>query len=132
VDLQNRVQGVVIAAQERRQLERLDTVVQRLDGPDQVASDLLPFAAQFEKRLGVLDESPQLAGGVDVQLEPRPPLLKGLRELRVAPDLGLGQLFFELAESDALGLDIKETSARTRPSRRALAVVRPVPRDRRR
>jgi len=45
----------------------------------------------------------------------------------VTPDFGLGQALFDLVETQLVAVDIKDTSARCRPFRRALRVDRSVP-----
>jgi hypothetical protein len=74
---------------------------------------------QLQEGLGLLEQGLQLAGGFDVVGQARALLLQLPRAVRIAPDLGSAQTLLEDLEGPLLAPDIKETSAATRPLRRA-------------
>jgi hypothetical protein len=118
VDLQDGARRVVLAGQKGAQLELLGVGLESRHGALEIGADVLALAGELEQRLRFLEERLELAGRADPRRQQRSFLLEFLGAVRVSPDFGEGQLVLDPFQGLLLAVDIKETSAATRPSRR--------------
>ncbi len=114
MDLEDRVGRVVLAGEQRGQLDLFGAPGQCIDGGIQLVADLLAFAGQLEQRFRLLEEPAQLRRRIDAIGQARPRLLNPLDLVRIAPDFLARQALLEGVELPCLALGIKGTSA-TRP-----------------
>jgi hypothetical protein len=65
--------------------------------------------SQVQQFAGARQSVAQVADAVDGLVEKRSLAAQGLRTVRVVPDLGIAQFTFDLLQSLALGIVVKET-----------------------
>jgi hypothetical protein len=102
---------IVLSAQERLELQAFDVVLEGLQGPLELSSELLIVLVGEELVHGPSIGEPSLepVGELDVSPEPGESGGQGLPASRVIPHRGVGSLPFERGYLGALALDVKGT-----------------------
>ena len=116
VQRRDRVVVVVLAAEQRRELELLDVAFELADSAREVGAHL-PVGLVREElvhRARVLEASDEAVVPVDLGAQPRERRGQLLAACGVVPERRVGRLAFELGRACALAVDVKGTPSRRR------------------
>jgi hypothetical protein len=120
------VVGVVLAPQERRELELPQIGIETLEMGDELLLRLGigRLVEELVEDLGLLDALGQRVVELEVVADVREGAGQILRALRVVPDAGLGRLAFQLVRFRSATVDVKGTPSRSPAGRRTPSRVR--------
>jgi hypothetical protein len=117
---------VVLAAEERRELELLDLGAEVADEPIELGLEIGVGLGlqQLLDREGVVQPALERTVAFGLGTDPGELGRQALRARLVVPERRIGRLPFELRGAPALGVDVKGTPSRRRRARTALAGAR--------
>jgi hypothetical protein len=118
VDGHDGVARVVGIVEQGPQLGLLEGRLEAADGGRAFGLDALALGGQLDQDLELLLLAEDALEELDVLLEELLPLLEGLGQLLVLPDLGRGQARVYRPELAGLVIEVKENLGPLRPSRR--------------